>query len=88
MAIIETRGLSKVYTLGKKRQVVALNDVTLNIQEGEIFGILGPNGSGKTTSLKLLLGIIFPTAGEIAIMGENQFSIAAKKNIGFLPENP
>lgn len=88
MAIIETRGLSKVYTLGKKRQVIALNDVTLNIQEGEIFGILGPNGSGKTTSLKLLLGIIFPTAGEIAIMGENQFSIAAKQNIGFLPENP
>ncbi|MCM8762343.1 MAG: ABC transporter ATP-binding protein [Candidatus Omnitrophica bacterium] len=88
MALIETRGLSKIYTLGKNRQVVALNNVTIGIEEGEIFGILGPNGSGKTTCLKLLLGIIFPTEGEIEIMGENQYSVTAKKNIGFLPENP
>ncbi|MCM8830390.1 MAG: ABC transporter ATP-binding protein [Candidatus Omnitrophica bacterium] len=88
MALIETRGLSKIYTLGKNRQVVALNNVTMGIEEGEIFGILGPNGSGKTTCLKLLLGIIFPTEGEIEIMGENQYSVTAKKNIGFLPENP
>ena len=88
MAIIQTRGLSKVYTLGKNKEVVALNQVSMGIEEGEIFGILGPNGSGKTTCLKLLLGIIFPTEGEIEIMGENQYSVTAKKNIGFLPENP
>lgn len=88
MALIETRGLSKIYTLGKDKQVVALNNVTMEIEEGEIFGILGPNGSGKTTCLKLLLGIIFPTEGEINIMGENQYSVTVKKNIGFLPENP
>ncbi|MCM8760450.1 MAG: ABC transporter ATP-binding protein [Candidatus Omnitrophica bacterium] len=88
MALIETRGLSKIYTLGRNKQVVALNNVTMGIEEGEIFGILGPNGSGKTTCFKLLLGIIFPTDGEIEIMGENKYSVTAKKIIGFLPENP
>ncbi|MBN1445803.1 MAG: ABC transporter ATP-binding protein [Candidatus Omnitrophica bacterium] len=88
MALIETRELSKVYTLSSKKSVTALNNVTMSIEEGEIFGILGPNGSGKTTCLKLLLGIIFPTEGEISIMGQNQYSVVTKKNIGFLPENP
>ncbi len=88
MALIETKELSKVYILGNKKTVTALNRVTMNVEEGEIFGILGPNGSGKTTCLKLLLGIIFPTEGEISIMGKTQYSIAAKQNIGFLPENP
>lgn len=88
MALIETKGLTKVYTLGRNKEVIALNNVSMSIEEGEIFGILGPNGSGKTTCLKLLLGIIFPTDGEIEIMGEDQFSTTVKKNIGFLPENP
>ncbi|MCX8082392.1 MAG: ABC transporter ATP-binding protein [bacterium] len=88
MAIIETRELTKVYRLSKNKEVIALNKATMSIEEGEIFGILGPNGSGKTTCLKLLLGIAFPTEGEISIMGENQYSVTAKKNIGFLPENP
>lgn len=88
MAIIETRELTKIYTLGKGKEVIGLNNVNLEIEEGEIFGILGPNGSGKTTCLKLLLGILFPTDGEIRIMGKNQFDVEVKKNIGFLPENP
>ena len=88
MALIETRDLSKIYTLSSKKSVTALNKISMSIEESEIFGILGPNGSGKTTCLKLLLGIIFPTEGEISIMGDNQYSVITKKNIGFLPENP
>jgi len=88
MPIIETNELTKIYTLGRGKEVVGLNKVNLEVEEGEIFGILGPNGSGKTTCLKLLLGILFPTDGEITIMGKNQFDVEIKKNIGFLPENP
>ena len=88
MAIIETRELTKIYTPGRGKKVIGLNKVNLEIEEGEIFGILGPNGSGKTTCLKLLLGILFPTDGEISIMGESQFDVKVKKYIGFLPENP
>jgi ABC-2 type transport system ATP-binding protein len=88
MALIETKDLLKVYPVGKNKNVTALNKVTMSVEEGEIFGILGPNGSGKTTCLKLLLGIIFPTGGTISIMGKNQYSVEVKKNIGFLPENP
>jgi len=88
MAIIETNDLTKIYVLGRGKEVVGLNKVSLKVEEGEIFGILGPNGSGKTTCLKLLLGILFPTEGEISIMGKNQFDVEVKENIGFLPENP
>jgi len=88
MAILETKDLTKIYTLGKNRTVTALNKVSMSVEEGEIFGILGPNGSGKTTCLKLLLGIVFPTDGSITIMGKDQYSVDIKKNIGFLPENP
>lgn len=88
MAILETKDLTKVYTLGRNKTVTALNKVSMSVEEGEIFGILGPNGSGKTTCLKLLLGIVFPTDGSITVMGKNQYSVIVKKNIGFLPENP
>ena len=88
MAIIETKDLTKIYYLGRKKEVVGLNRVNLSIEEGEIFGILGPNGSGKTTCLKLLLGILFPTSGQAYIMGKTPFDVEMKKNVGFLPENP
>jgi len=57
-AIVETHNLSKIY--GNQ---VAVNDLTFTIQEGEIFGFLGPNGSGKTTTLLMLLGLTEPTKG-------------------------
>jgi len=88
MPIIETTDLTKIYFLSKNRKVIGLNKVNLKIEEGEIFGILGPNGSGKTTCIKLLLGILFPTSGESYIMGKDPFDPEVKKNIGFLPENP
>lgn len=88
MAIIQTKQLTKHYFLGKKKFVIGLEKVDLEINEGEIFGILGPNGSGKTTCLKLLLGILFPTSGEARIMGKPPYDIEMKQHVGFLPENP
>ncbi|HOK79652.1 MAG TPA: ABC transporter ATP-binding protein [bacterium] len=88
MAIIETKQLTKHYILGKKKIVVGLEKVDLEVEQGEIFGILGPNGSGKTTCLKLLLGILFPTSGEARIMGKFPDDIEMKQHVGFLPENP
>jgi ABC-2 type transport system ATP-binding protein len=88
MSLVKVTNLSKIFYLGKNRVVPALQKVNFEVEDGEIFGIMGPNGSGKTTCLKLLLGILFPTEGEINIMGRNQFDIRAKEKIGFLPENP
>lgn len=88
MPVLKVTDLSKVFYLGRNRKVTALDKVSFEVEDGEIFGILGPNGSGKTTCLKLLLGILFPTEGKIDIMGKNQFDVRAKEKIGFLPENP
>ncbi len=69
------------------QDVHALKDLNIEIHEGEIFGYLGPNGSGKTTTIKMLLGLIFPTNGIIEILGNRSISSAAvKKDIGYLPE--
>lgn len=86
--VIETVNLSKVYegTL-RGQDVKALTDLTLSVNEREIFGFLGPNGSGKTTTIKMLLGLIFPTSGTIRILGnEDIHSPEVKRNIGYLPE--
>ncbi len=87
-AVIETHKLNKLYEGAFRGQDVhALKDLNLTIEPGEIFGYLGPNGSGKTTTIKLLLGLIFPTSGTISIMGSRDISSAkVKRNIGYLPE--
>ena len=63
--IVDTRNLTKVYRdFWGRRKKTALNALNIQIQKGEIFGLLGPNGSGKTTTIKLLLGLLFPTTGD------------------------
>lgn len=86
--VIETRGLNKIYEGALRGQDVhALKDLNLSIKAGEIFGYLGPNGSGKTTTIKMLLGLIFPTSGSIEILGTTDIaSSKVKRNIGYLPE--
>ncbi len=86
--VIETVNLTKVYEGAFRGQDVrALQNLSIAIQEHEIFGYLGPNGSGKTTTIKMLLGLIFPTSGTIRIMGKSDIGAAAvRKNIGYLPE--
>ncbi len=85
--IVETRKLSKVYRdfwgRPKKHALRALN---LQIFRGEIFGLLGPNGSGKTTTIKLLLGLLFPTDGEAFVFDQPAAEVRKNERIGYLPE--
>jgi len=87
-AVIETNGLTKVYEGAVKSQDVhALTNLSLQVYEKEIFGYLGPNGSGKTTTIKLLLGLIFSTSGKMKILGKSDVGAPEiRRKIGFLPE--
>ena len=81
--------LHKSFRVGfmlKKKKI--LKGISLNVEEGEIFGYLGPNGAGKTTTLKCVLGIIFPEEGNIELFNMSHLSLKAKERIGYLPENP
>lgn len=85
--VIKISNLSKIYRdFWGRPKVQALNSLSLDVQPGEIFGLLGPNGSGKTTTMKLLLGLLFPTAGEIEILGEKADNVEKNERIGYLPE--
>jgi ABC-2 type transport system ATP-binding protein len=79
---IETRNLRK--TFGDK---VAVRDLTLTVNQGEVFGFLGPNGAGKTTSIKMLLSLIAPTSGEALLFGVPFGEPQVRSRIGFLPEH-
>lgn len=83
--MIELQHLSKNYS-----KTVAVNDLTLNIQTGEVFGFIGPNGAGKTTTIKMMGGIIEPSSGVILICGVNMKTEPerAKSKIGFIPDQP
>jgi ABC-2 type transport system ATP-binding protein len=85
--IVETRRLTKVYRdFWGRRKKIALNALDLQIYRGEIFGLLGPNGSGKTTTIKLLLGLLFPTEGQAFVFGEQAAQVRKNELIGYLPE--
>ena len=85
--IIETRSLSKVYRdFWGRQKVRALKGLDLEVRRGEIFGLLGPNGSGKTTTIKLLLGLLFPTSGSALVFGRDATDVAKNERLGYLPE--
>lgn len=69
--VIETEELTKIFEKGKKREVVALNKVSLEISRGEVFGLLGPNGAGKTTLIRVLVGLLTPTEGKARVLGKD-----------------
>lgn len=85
--VIETRNLSKTYRdfWGRSKKA-ALKSLDIEVRRGEIFGLLGPNGSGKTTTLKLLLGLIFPTTGQALMFGRDATDVSKNERIGYLPE--
>ena len=82
--IIETEGLTKVY--GSQ---TAVNQLTIQIREGEVFGFLGPNGAGKTTTLLMFLGLTEPTSGKVRVCGFDpaRNPLGVKERVGYLPEN-
>jgi ABC-2 type transport system ATP-binding protein len=81
-AMIRTEDLSKVY-----RQRLGVKDITLEVEPGEIFGFLGPEGAGKTTTIRLLLDFIRPTSGHALILGldHHQHSVKIRQQVGYLP---
>jgi len=86
-AVLRTLDLTKVYAdfWGRPR-VAALSALDLEVHQGEVFGLLGPNGSGKTTTIKLLLGLLRPTRGDAFVFGRDPTDLAVKHRLGYLPE--
>jgi ABC-2 type transport system ATP-binding protein len=86
---VKIEGLEKVYLKGLRRQrVLAVNDLHLSAVHGEIFGFLGPNGAGKSTTIKILCDLIRPTKGKATILGKDVRNPEARREMGYLPENP
>lgn len=87
-AVVQTAGLCKVFRdFWRRPRVEAVKDLNLEIRPGEVFGLLGPNGSGKTTTIKMLLGLLYPTRGRISVFGKPPTDVSVKARIGFLPED-
>ena len=85
--VVKTEALTKIYRdFWGRQKVAALRDLDLTVQRGEILGLLGPNGSGKTTTIKLLLGLLFPTAGQAWVLDKKAEDVSTNDRIGFLPE--
>ncbi len=90
-AVIELKDLTKTYKrshLGRTTLSRGVESLSLEVRRGEVFGLLGLNGSGKTTTIKLVLGLLFPTSGSVSVLGKTVPNVAAQKNIGYLPEVP
>jgi ABC-2 type transport system ATP-binding protein len=84
---VETFSLTKIFSdLWGRAKVYAVNELNLKIRYNEVFGLLGPNGSGKTTAIKLLLGLLHPTKGKSLVLGGDATSAKISARIGFLPE--
>ncbi len=81
--VIETAGLTKRY--GK---ATAVNGLDLSVEKGEVFGLLGPNGSGKTTTILMLLGLTEPSGGSVKVLGHDPFRqpLEVKRHVGYLPD--
>src|SRR6059036_1264629 len=86
---IAVRGLTKIFPVPFHRQsITAVRDLDLRVEPGEVFGLLGPNGTGKSTTLKIILGLVSPTRGRTEIFGRDSRLVESRVAVGFLPENP
>ena len=83
--MIQVRGLTRYYG-----SLCAVRDVTFQVNRGEVFGLLGSNGAGKSTTIKLLCGLLKPTRGSVQVAGVDlaRHPLRAKAKLGYLPENP
>src|SRR5271157_4100318 len=87
---IEIEKLSKEYPFGflHLKRKKSLEDLTMRVEDGEVFGFLGPNGAGKSTTIKLLMRLIFPSSGTARILGKSIDDVSMHASIGYLPEQP
>lgn len=89
--VVECRQLTKVFgrLLARRvKAVCALRNVSLSVQKGQIVGLIGPNGAGKSTLLNLIAGLILPNEGRVTVYGHPARSVAARQNLGYMPEHP
>lgn len=90
--MIKTQGLTKIFKIGKKEEteLVAVDDLTLEVQRGEVFGFLGPNGAGKTTTVRMMTGLIRPSSGSAQVAGFElgKQDTEIRRNVGILTESP
>ncbi len=88
-AVISFRNVTKVYRDGLTLKTkTALQSLTLEVQKGEIFGFLGPNGAGKSTAIKVLLNLLYPTSGQVHLLGREAADPQSRREVGYLPELP
>src|ERR1700720_3940725 len=87
---IEIENLTKEYPFGflHLKKKTSLEGLNMQVEQGEVFGFIGPNGAGKSTTIKLLMRLIFPTAGAARILGKPIGDIEMHRDIGYLPEQP
>lgn len=87
--MVSIQGIGKTFREGLRgRKVQALQNLTLDVAQGEVFGFLGPNGAGKSTSIKVLLNLIRPDSGTATILGRDVSDRRIRRQVGYLPENP
>src|SRR5207302_6101989 len=89
MNFIELDRVTKIYRrshLGRVRETFGIRNLSLSVKAGEVFGLLGLNGSGKTTTIKLLLGLLRPTSGAVRVLGKSMPDLKALGQVGYLPE--
>ncbi len=90
-AVLRLENVTKIFRrshLGRVRETVGVRDLVLRVREGEVYGLLGLNGAGKTTAIKLLLGLLSPSTGKAFILDRPPEEPEARRAIGYLPEVP
>ncbi len=85
---ISVTGVTKIFHTGIIKRKLAVEDLTFAVEKGQVVGLLGANGSGKSTTIKMILGFLKPTRGEIQVCGQSSEERRARSFIGYLPENP
>ena len=86
---VQIENISKFFPVPLRRQrVQAVKNLSLVVEPGQVYGLLGPNGCGKSTTLKILLGLVTPKTGRALVFGKDSREYRSRRDVGFLPENP